>query len=246
MRSIMRILMLGAVVFVGLLFSGSRPDTPIQPSTQIGSFLGDYSFALISNTHHFWESNGDSFLSDEFIMWHGDGTIDLTTAGNGQSTAALLKNEVTIDQNSDTTITAKTGICDWSEALNGRGKFGKSWTNFNWSAQSWDTSLLWNKVTDLKIVSASGSGYQVCHSFGVKTANEEKEAVKTVTSAIKLIRFTITSFSDFNIKGTCSLPNWEGNSTIPNGWSKRSNYICHWEVWRKELQEWKNPSKIGK
>ena len=199
MRPIMRILMLGAVVFVGLLLSGSRPDTPIQPTYPIGFYLGTYDFVLTSKTHVFKEgADGDTYLADEHIGWIGDGTIDLRTPGYVQATAGLLKNNVDITQAGDITGTAKTGNCSWSETLLARGKFGNSWTIFNWSAATWDTSLLWNKVTDFKIVSASGSGsVQACHSFGVKTANEQKEAVEAVTRSIKLIRFTITPSSLF-------------------------------------------------
>lgn len=247
MRSIMRSLLLGAVVFVGLLLSGSRPDTPIQPTIPIGAFSGDYIFVLTSHSHTFFESTGVSFLSDEHMGWIGMGTIVLNTPDYVQATAGLLKNSVDITQDSDTTITAKTGICQWSEVLLGGGKLGKSWTIFNWSAGTWDTSLLWNKVSDFKTVSASGSGYQVCHSFGVKTADESKVAVKTETRAIKLIRFTnTTSSSLFDIKGNCSLPNWEGTKKIPDGWVEHSNNKCDWELFPVESQQWKNPSKIGK
>ncbi|MGD0005637.1 MAG: hypothetical protein ABSE06_15575 [Anaerolineaceae bacterium] len=249
MRSIMRSLLLGAVVFGGLLLSGSRPDTPIQPTYPIGFFWGTYDFVLISKTHVFKEgADGDTVLSDEHIAWIGDGTINLRTPGYVQATAGLLKNNVDITQAGDITGTAPTGNCDWSETLLASGEFGNSWTNFNWSAQSWDTSLLWNKITDFRIVSASGSGSipKFCKSAGVKTADEQKEAVEAETRSIKKIRFTMTPSSLFDMKGNCSLPNWVGKIAIPDGWSERSDNKCRWELFPVESQQWKNPSKIGK
>jgi hypothetical protein len=249
MLSIMRSLLLGAVVFVGLLLSGSRPDTPIQPTIPIGAFLGDYIFVLTSETHVFKAGyNGDTYLTNEHIGWIGMGTITLTTPDYVQATAGLLKSNVDITQDGDITGTAPTGNCKWSEGLLGGGKFGNSWTIFNWSAGTWDTSLLWNKVTNFKIVSASGSGsIKFCKSAGVKTANEQKEAVEAATRYIKLIRFwNTTSSSLFDIKGDCSLPNWEGPVKVPDGWGVHSNNKCDWELFPMETQQWKNPSKIGK
>jgi hypothetical protein len=248
MRSIKRFLVLGTVVFVGLLLSGSRPATPVQPSTQMGNFRGEYSFSITSKTHEFHEDSlGSTFLDDVEIDWAGAGTIDLAIPQDLQSTAALRSERVTIFQYADATMTGSGHNCSWEDALTARGKFGNSWTFFNRSAATWDTSVIWNKITSYVIKKATSSGdIKGCEQFGSRLANAQKvKAVEAVTRTIDLFRFTITSFSDFQISGNCSLPNWEGTFPTAYGNAQHINKGCDWQVFRKESQEWKNPLLRG-
>jgi len=243
MRRVRQFLMLGAVVFVGLLISGSRPTTPVQPSTQWGNFRGDYSYSISSMTHEFHEANGSTFLDDVEIDWAGYGTIGLAIPIDLQATADVRSVRVAIFQYGDATVTGKGGNCSWQDALTARGKFGNSWTFFNRSAQTWDTSVIWNKITSYVIKTQTSSGnMKGCEQFGSKLATAQKvKAVEAVTRTIDMFRFTITSFSDFQISGKCSLPTWEGTFPTEFGTARHINNGCDWQVFRKESSEWKNP-----
>jgi hypothetical protein len=248
MRSIKRFLILGAVVLGGLLLSGSRPATPVQPSVQWGNFRGTYTFGIYSKTHEFQEdAYGSTFLDDEELQWYGHGTIDLAIPYNLQSTATVLNLNVNIYQDANATMTGNGGNCNWQDSIMANGKFGKSWTFFDRKAWTWDSSVIWNKITSYHIINQASSGsFQACKSFGSKLAISQKvKVVEKVTRTIDLIRFTIAAFSDFDISGKCSFPTWEGTFPTTYGKAEHVTDNCTWHVFRVESKEWKNPLLRG-
>jgi hypothetical protein len=233
MRSIMRILVLGAVVFGGLLTNGIQP-AHADNELQAGTYQGMLNLAFHSRTTQAAQGASDSVS----INWIGEGKVDLTITGEKYGTMIISYIPVDIFDNGS----INAGGCNASVGIKAKGSFsgGTAGLNFDPKQKAGTLYLIWNGLDSKNILWDDVQG--TCKN---KMSVAQITAINETSPTIGQITLTVNTIDGGFISGDCRLPKWEGGGQIQNGSYAHIIDSCNW--WAKMLEgqkkggmEWTN------
>ena len=230
MRSIMRFLVLGAVISGGLLTNGILP-AHADDELQAGTYEGVINLSF----HSLSTSQGGKLNAT--INWIGEGDVDLTITGAKQGTMTIPYIPVDIFDNANIDL----GGCNASTGIKARGSFlgGTAGLNFDLQQKIGTLNLLWGGLDGFDVRWDTATG---CKN---KPSEAQKIAINQTSPTIGKITVTVTNIDDILIKGNCKLPDWEGSGSIPDGSYVHVIDSCSWWAMMAKPQqkggmEWKN------
>ena len=225
MRSILRFLVLGAVVFGGLLTNGIQP-AHADDELQAGTYQGIINLAFHSRVSQSVQGVSDSVT----INWIGEGNVDLTITGEKYGTMTITYIPVDIYDNANIDV----GGCNASTGIKARGSFmgGTAGLNFDPQQKIGTLYLLWGGLDSHAILWDTVQG-------GCKNMPSEAQliAINQTSPTIGKITVTVTNIDDIYITGNCRLPEWEGNGSVLNGSYVHVIDSCNWWAMKREGQE---------
>ena len=231
MRSILRFLVLGTVVFGGMLTNGIQP-AHADDELQAGTYQG-----IINLDFHSWTTalGGKENVT---INWLAEGDLDLTITGAKQGTMTITYIPVDIFDNAN----IDAGGCNASTGIKARGSFmgGTAGLNFDLQQKIGTLNLLWGGLDSHTILWDTVQG-------DCKNMPSEAQiiAINQTSPKIGKITVTVTTIDDIFITGNCRLPEWEGSGSVPEGSYAHVIDSCNWWAMKLEGQEkggmeWKN------
>jgi len=233
MRSILRFLVLGTVVFGGLLTNGIQP-AHADDELQAGIYKGIINLAIHSRAHQEW-GGGDSAT----ISWIGEGNVDLTITGEKYGTMTISFIPVDVFDFGYINL----GGCDASVGIKARGSFsgGTAGLNFDPKQKAGTLYLIWNGLDSVDIVWDTVQG----GCWSKKMSEAQLIAINETSPTIGPITLTVTKIDDEFISGEFRLPGWEGGGPIPHGSYAHIIDSCTWWALKDSAQEeggkeWKN------
>jgi hypothetical protein len=230
MRSIMRFLVLGAVVFGGLLINGIQP-VYADDELPAGVYQG-----IITLAFHSWTTalGGKENVT---INWFAEGDLDLKITGEKYGTMTITYIPVDIFDNANIDV----GGCNASTGIKANGSFlgGTAGLNFDPKQKVGTLYLLWGGLDGFDV------GWDTAKGCKNKPSEAQKIAINQTSPKIGKITVTVTNIDDIFITGNCRLPDWEGSGSIPNGSYVHIIDSCNWWAMKLEAQEkgemeWKN------
>jgi hypothetical protein len=230
MRSILRFFVLGAVAFGGLL--GGIQPAHADDDLQAGPYYGIVTMAIHSQA----SQNVGDFSGSASISWIGEGNLDLTItdAKNGTADISYLPLDIF-----DFAYADLPASCFVSIGIKAKGLFHGlpvlGTTNFNPEQKVGEVPLIYTGLLAREILYETAEG---CNSM----ADAQMIAVEQTSTQITQIRLTVTIVDDVFISGKCSLPDWEGGGSIPNGSYIHVVDSCYWWAMKAEegAGEWKD------
>jgi len=233
MRSIMRFLVLGAVVFGGLLTNGIQP-AHADEELQAGTYQGMINLAFHSRAIQATQGASDSAS----INWIGEGKVDLTITGEKYGTMIISYIPVDIFDNGD----INAGGCNASVGMKAQGSFsgGTAGLNFDPKLKAGTLYLIWGGLDGINILWDDVQG--TCKN---KMSVAQITAINQTSPTIGLITLSVTKIDDGFISGDCRLPKWEGGGPVQNGSYAQIIDSCYWWAMKLEAQtkggmEWTN------
>ena len=232
MRSIMRFLVLGAVVFGGLLTNEIRP-AHADDELQAGTYQGIINLDIHSRANQAAQGVTDSAT----INWFMEGNVDLTITGGKYGT--LIISYIPVDIYDNASI--ESGGCNASVGITAKGSFsgGTAGLNFDPKQKTGTLNLIWNGLDGFNVDWESVKG---CKN---KPSDAQKIAINETGPKIGKITLTVNTIEAGFISGDCRLPDWEGGGPVQNGSYAHIIDSCNW--WAKMLEgqnkggmEWKN------
>jgi hypothetical protein len=234
MRSIMRFLVLGAVVFGGLLTNGIQP-AHADDELPAGVYEGIINLAFHSRANQ--EIQGSGGVAT--ISWIGEGDVDLTITGAKQGTMTISYIPVDVF---DFGYVNLSGCGDASVGIKAKGSFsgGTAGLNFDPKQKAGTLYLIWNGLDSINIVWDTVQG-----CWSKKMSEAQITAINETSPTIGQITLTVTKIDDDFISGDCRLPSWEGGGSIPLGSYAHIIDSCYWWALKDSTQEnggkeWKN------
>jgi hypothetical protein len=231
MRSVMRFLILGAVVFGGLLANRIQPANA-DNELPAGVYQGIITLDFHSSTTAL--GGGENVT----INWFAEGDLDLTIPGGKYGTMIITYIPVDIFDNGNIDI----GGCNASTGIKARGSFfgGTAGLNFDPQQKVGTLYLLWGGLDSHNILWDTVGEH--CKN---KPSEAQLTAINETSPKIGKITVTVTNIDDIFITGNCKLPEWEGSGSIPTGSYVHIIDSCNW--WAMKLvpqqkggMEWKN------
>ena len=223
MRSILRFLVLVAVVFGGLLTHGIQP-AHADDELPAGVYQG-----IISLAFHSWTTalGGKENVT---INWLAEGDLDLTITGEKYGTMTITYIPVDIYDNANIDV----GGCNASTGIKARGSFmgGTAGLNFDPQQKIGTLYLLWGGLDSHAILWDTVQG-------GCKNMPSEAQmiAINQTSPTIGKITVAVTNIDDIFITGNCRLPEWEGSGSVLNGSYAHVIDSCNWWAMKLEGQQ---------
>ena len=232
MRSIMRYLVLGAVVLGGLLTSGIQP-AHADDKLEAGTYQGVINLAFHSRATQQVQGGDDSVS----INWIVEGNVDLTITGEKYGTMIISYIPVDVFDNGYINM----GGCNASVGIKAKGSFsgGTAGLNFDPKQNAGSLYLIWNGLDGVDILWDTVQGQ--CKN---KMSEAQIKAINTTSPTIGQITLTVTTIDDGFISGDCRLPKWEGGGPVQSGSYAHIIDSCNWWAMKLEGQgkggkEWK-------
>ena len=223
MRSILRFLVLVAVVFGGLLTYGIQP-AHADDELPAGVYQG-----IITLAFHSWTTalGGKENVT---INWLAEGDLDLTITGEKYGTMTITYIPVDIYDNANIDV----GGCNASTGIKARGSFmgGTAGLNFDPQQKIGTLNLLWGGLDSHAILWDTVQG-------GCKNMPSEAQiiAINQTSPTIGKITVAVTNIDDIFITGNCRLPEWEGSGSVLNGSYAHVIDSCNWWAMKLEGQQ---------
>ncbi len=235
MRSIMRFLILGVIVFGGLL--GEIQPARADDSLSRGNYLGVIDMSIRSMASQRISAGGLSYTGNVTINWFGHGYVNLTIDNTKNGTVRISYLPVDIFDFSVFELTGKFD-CFASVGIKAQGLFanmGLGSTNFDAEQRVGTVNIIFSGLLGHEIV------YDTVQGCPLKSMSEAQlTALEQTSNQIKSITLKVEKFDDNTIRGTCDLPEWKGSDSISNGSYAHIVDSCDWWVSKEGGDEWKN------
>ncbi len=253
MRSMMRFLLAGILLCIGLQVSEVQPV--YADNWEPGTYLGFFDLVARSYTETHTSGSGGSSTFTVGVSWRVRGSLNLKIT---DSEHAVLKMDnslpVRVGHASYNYFSAGGKNCTWWDNMDGMTVLTKprplspSGTANNFAAGKfilyplWADLVTWGRVDGSSFGSAEGCAQK----WGKKLAKAQQEPVDLMTEQLKEILFRVVFFGPDMIGGPIFLPSWEGTFPIANGKVEHTVPTGSWRVFKVGSKEWKDRMKGSK
>ncbi len=257
MRSMMRLLLVGILLCVGLQVSEVQP-VYADGKLERGNYQGFMELAAESRTQTYSSTKGGTFNFILFVDWQMKSKLRLKVIDEQHAllttTGTVLPFEV---QHGGSNKAITDGMsCTWWDNMAGTGNFevskpfsspGSTVAN-NFAAGMFTLNAFSGKK--IKWINVDGQSYgdapDCAKKWGKELAKVQQAATDQISGQINKISFVIdpsTSSSD-TVCGTISLPDWARTIEIKDGQAERTAK-GHWCVYKEGSEEWKTWMEQG-
>lgn len=236
MRALIRFLVSGSIIFGALL--GSMELAHADGGLKSGTYKGIIQMAVHSQASQSVSTLGQTFTDSVTISWIGEGNIDLTITNSENGMAQISYLPVDIFDFAYINFTSPAGSCHASIGIKAKGVFyeiGVGTPNFDPKQKTGKVSFIFGGLESHDIL------YDTLQGCWTKSMSDAQLiALEKTSSQVNPVVLTVTSFDDDFISGKCSLPDWEGGGSIPNGSFTHTADSCFWWVLKDGEHEWKS------